>query len=209
MEIRDIESAVEAILFASGEPVSISRLSSVLAVEETLISDIADRLSDKYCFERRGIRLIKLDSSLQLCSSPEYADIIRLCLETRRQPQLTGPSIEVLSIVAYFQPVTRAYIEQVRGVDCGYTIGLLTDRGLIEPAGRLQAPGRPMLYKTTQAFLRTFGISSLEELPQLPDIQGEDEDDQIKIQSAIDTYLSQSLAENENMSDNENDKNVE
>ncbi len=209
MEIRDIESAVEAILFASGEPVSISRLSSVLAVEETLISDIADRLSDKYSFERRGIRLIKLDSSLQLCSSPEYADIIRLCLETRRQPQLTGPSIEVLSIVAYFQPVTRAYIEQVRGVDCGYTIGLLTDRGLIEPAGRLQAPGRPMLYKTTQAFLRTFGISSLEELPQLPDIQGEDEDDQIKIQSAIDTYLSQSLAQNENMSDNENDKNVE
>lgn len=201
LEIRDIESAVEAILFASGEPVNIERIASVLAVDEQLISDVSDRLSDKYSFERRGIRLIKLENSIQLCSSPEYADLIRLCLETRRQPQLTQPAIEVLSIVAYFQPVTKAYIEQVRGVDCGYTINLLSERGLIEPAGRLQAPGRPVLYKTTQNFLRTFGISSVEELPQLPNIQGED-DDQMKIQAAIDTYLSQTLAENDKIDDN-------
>lgn len=189
MEIHDIESAVEAILFASGEPVSIGRIAAVLAVEESLISDISKNLEDKYKFERRGIRLIRLEDSLQLCSAPEYADTIRLALETRKQPQLSQPALEVLAVVAYFQPVTRAYIEQVRGVDCGYTINLLTERGLIESAGRLQAPGRPVLYKTTPVFLRTFGISDIEELPPLPDM--ENEGDQMKIQSAIDLYLAQ------------------
>lgn len=189
MEIHDIESAVEAILFASGEPVSIGRIAAVLAVEESLISDISKNLEDKYKFERRGIRLIRLEDSLQLCSAPEYADTIRLALETRKQPQLSQPALEVLAVVAYFQPVTRAYIEQVRGVDCGYTINLLTERGLIESAGRLQAPGRPVLYKTTPVFLRTFGISDIEELPPMPDM--ENEGDQMKIQSAIDLYLAQ------------------
>ncbi len=189
MEIHDIESAVEAILFASGEPVSTGRIAAVLAVEESLISDISKNLEDKYKFERRGIRLIRLEDSLQLCSAPEYADTIRLALETRKQPQLSQPALEVLAVVAYFQPVTRAYIEQVRGVDCGYTINLLTERGLIESAGRLQAPGRPVLYKTTPVFLRTFGISDIEELPPLPDM--ENEGDQMKIQSAIDLYLAQ------------------
>ena len=207
MEIRDFESAVEAILFASGESVSIDRIAAVLGVESELISDIADRLSDYYKFERRGIRLIKLDNSIQLCSSPEYADLIRLALETRKQPRLTQPSIEVLSIVAYFQPVTRAYIEQVRGVDCGYTINLLSDRGLIEPAGRLQAPGRPVLYKTTETFLRTFGLSSISDLPPLPDADTEENDGQQKIQEAIDTYMASSIAENEKIGNNIEDDN--
>ena len=207
MEIRDLESAVEAILFASGESVTIDRIAAVLGVESELISDIADRLSDYYKFERRGIRLIKLDNSIQLCSSPEYADLIRLALETRKQPRLTQPSIEVLSIVAYFQPVTRAYIEQVRGVDCGYTINLLSERGLIEPAGRLQAPGRPVLYKTTETFLRTFGLSSISDLPPLPDAEPEEDDGQQKIQEAIDTYMASSLAENEKIGNNIEDDN--
>lgn len=194
MEIHDIEGAVEGILFASGEPVSINRISAVLGVEPEQVSEAADRMCDRYSFERRGIRMVKLQESLQLCSSPEYADYIRLALETRKKPQLTGPALEVLSIVAYYQPVTRAYIEQVRGVDSSYTVGLLQDRGLIEPCGRLQVPGRPTLFRTTLSFLRTFGITSLEELPPLPEAE-EDTEGQLTIKSAIDALL-QADAEN-------------
>ena len=185
MEIRDIEGALEGILFASGEPVSINRIAVVLAVDTEIIVDVATRLADKYSFERRGIRLIRIDDSLQLCSSPEYADYIRMALETRKPPQLTQPALEVLAVVAYFQPVTRAYIDQVRGVDSAYTVSILSDRGFIEPCGRLAVPGRPVLYRTTATFLRTFGIESLAELPELPE-QSEDTDEQIKIQNAID-----------------------
>ena len=125
MEIRDIEGALEGILFASGEPVAINRIAGVLAVDTEIIVDVATRLADKYSFERRGIRLIRIDDSLQLCSSPEYADYIRMALETRKPPQLTQPALEVLAVVAYFQPVTRAYIDQVRGVDSAYTVSIL------------------------------------------------------------------------------------
>lgn len=184
MEIRDIEGALEGILFASGEPVAINRIAGVLAVDAEIIVDVATRLADKYSFERRGIRLIRIDDSLQLCSSPEYADYIRMALETRKPPQLTQPALEVLAVVAYFQPVTRAYIDQVRGVDSAYTVSILNDRGFIEPCGRLAVPGRPVLYRTTATFLRTFGIESLSELPELPEQDGET-DEQIKIQNAI------------------------
>ncbi len=181
MEIRDIEGAIEGILFASGEPVSLERIAAVLGVEKQLISDAADVIADRYSFERRGIRLVRMEDKLQLCSSPEYADYIRLALETRKQPQLTQPALEVLSIIAYFQPVTRTYIEQVRGVDSSYTVGLLQDRGLIEQCGRLPVPGRPTLFRTTPAFLRTFGITSLRELPPLPDSELENSE-QLMIQ---------------------------
>ena len=191
MEIHDIESAIEGILFASGEPVSVERLASVLGVEPCLIRDVTDRLGDRYSFERRGIRLLKLDGALQLCSAPEYADYIRLALEVRKQPQLTTPSLEVLAITAYFQPVTKAYIEQVRGVDSSNTVSKLLERGLIEPCGRLSVPGRPILFRTTAAFLRTFGLTSLNDLPELPELDSEDEN-QISIQNAIAALTTQS-----------------
>lgn len=168
MEIRDIEAAIEGILFASGEPVSIERLAAVLGIDSRLVVDTAEVLRTGYETKKRGIRLVRLENSLQLCSAPEYADYIRLALETGRQPKLTQPALEVLAVIAYFQPVTRTYVEQVRGVDCTYTISLLQNRGLIEPRGRLAVPGRPLLYGTTPAFLRTFGIASLDELPELP-----------------------------------------
>jgi len=175
MENQDIECIIEAILFVSGEPVRLSRIASVLGVDEFDIDAAANRMRDKYSFNRRGIRLLKLDDSLQLCSSPEYADYIRLTLEARKPPKLSQPALEVLSIVAYFQPVTKAYVEQIRGVDSAYTVGLLLERGLVEACGRLSAPGRPMLFKTTHAFLRTFGLESLRDLPMLPQIEaGED-----------------------------------
>lgn len=184
MELCDIEGAIESILFASGEPVSIDRLAAVFAIDKELVVSTAERMMDKYNFDRRGIRMVRLENSLQLVSSPEYADYVRLALETRKPPQLTPSALEVLSVVAYFQPVTKAYIEQVRGVDSSYTVGLLQERGLIEASGRLSVPGRPVLYKTTQNFLRTFGISSLEELPELPETDPED-DGQMKIQNTI------------------------
>jgi len=168
MELCEIEGAIEGILFASGEPVSIDRIAAVLAVDTETITDIAVRMADRLSMERRGIRLVRMENSLQLCSAPEYSDCIRAALETRKPPQLTQTALEVLAIVAYFQPVTRAYIEQVRGVDSSYTVSVLAERGLIEAAGHLDAPGRPTLFRTTKNFLRTFGISSVEELPELP-----------------------------------------
>jgi len=186
MEIRDIEGAIEGILFASGEPVSIDRIAAVLALDAETVRDVAARMTDAYNTGRRGIRLLRLENALQLCSAPEYADYIRLALETRKPPQLTAPAMEVLAIIAYYQPVTRVYVEQVRGVDSSYTVGLLLDRGLIEACGRLAVPGRPVLYRTTDAFLRVFGISDLSELPKLPDTEPQDGDGQLAIQSAID-----------------------
>jgi segregation and condensation protein B len=173
MENHDIQSVIEGILFASGEPVGINRLSLVLGTTEESVMEACRQLRDKYVYEQRGIRLVFLDKAVQLCSAPEYADIIRLALETRRQPKLSQQALEVLAVIAYFQPVTKTYIEQVRGVDSAYTVGLLQEKGLIETCGRLDVPGRPLLYRTTPAFLRTFGISSLDELPQLPDPESE------------------------------------
>ena len=190
MDIHEIETAIEGILFASGEAVAIDRIASVLAVESGDIAAAAARLADRCAFERRGVRIVRMDDSLQMCSAPEIADVIRTALETRKPPRLSPTALEVLAIVAYYQPVTRAYIEQVRGVDSSYTVGVLLERGLIEPAGRLAVPGRPLLYRTTLDFLRTFGIASTEELPELPDADTEVEG-QLKIQSAIDALQEQ------------------
>ena len=195
MEPRDLEGAIEGILFVSGEPVSAERIAAVLDVGADEVFAAADRMADHYAFDRRGIRLVKLDGFLQLCSSPEYADIIRVALEKRRQPKLTQPALEVLAICAYFQPVTRGYIEQVRGVDSDYTVGLLCDRGLIEPCGKLDAPGRPTPFRTTKDFLRVFGITSLEELPELP--KGEEESGQMDVRSAVAALTQQEVAESE------------
>jgi segregation and condensation protein B len=173
MEIHDIERVLEGILFASGEPVPIERIAQVLCVGEDAVIAAARSLREAYEQNGRGIRLVVLENMLQLCSAPEYADVIRSVLETRKQPQLSQQALEVLATIAYFQPVTKLYIEQVRGVDSSYTVGLLQDRGLIEPCGRLTVPGRPLIYRTTPAFLRTFGISSLTEQPPLPQLEGE------------------------------------
>jgi len=187
MEIKDIEAAVEGILFASGEPVSISRIADVLEQDKQLIIDISARLADSYITERRGIRLIKLESSLQLCSAPEYSDLIRRAIEARKPSQLSPTALEVLAIIAYFQPVTRTYVEQVRGVDSSYTVSSLEEKGLIEACGKLKVPGRPTVYRTTKAFLRIFGLSSLDELPMLP--EAERSEDQFEMQNALDALI--------------------
>ncbi len=180
----NISSAIEAILFASGDSVPVARLSLILEASEGEIEYAAAALNEQYENEERGIRLLKLDDSLQLCSAPEYAAYITKALEQRTPPRLSQSALEALAIVAYFQPVTRAYIDQVRGVDSSYTVSILQQRGLIAPCGKLDAPGRPAVFATTDVFLRTMGISSLSELPTLPDMtSGEGIE---KLQSAID-----------------------
>lgn len=174
METVNSKSAIEAILFAAGEPVPAARISLILGVDEADVFAAAKELSDEYSFEQRGIRLLRLENKLQLCSSPEYAAVITKTLEQRKPPMLSQPALETLAVVAYFQPVTRAYIDQVRGVDSSYTVGVLLDRGLIERCGKLDVPGRPSLLRTTDVFLRTMGVSSLDELPELPDISSGD-----------------------------------
>lgn len=174
MDDMNIKSAIEAILFAAGEPVPAARISLILGVSEEAVYAAAKELSDEYSFNLRGIRLLKLDKNLQLCSSPEYASVITKTLEHRKQPMLSQPALETLAVVAYFQPVTRAYIDQVRGVDSSYTVGVLLDKGLIERCGKLDVPGRPSLLRTTDVFLRTMGVSELSELPELPDISASD-----------------------------------
>ena len=171
--MKEIEAAVEGILFASGEPVGIDRICVATELDRPTAELVLQRLQDYYSYERRGIRLLRMEDSYQLCSAPEYGDQIRRAFEIRKPAKLSQPALEVLTIIAYYQPTTRAYVDQVRGVDSSYTVGLLLDRHLIEECGRLQVPGRPRLYRTTQAFLRAFHLDSLEDLPQMPGLEAD------------------------------------
>ena len=170
METEQLQRAIEAILFASGERMDISRLAMVLETDESDIEAAADALADTLAFERRGIRIVKLEKGYQMVSSGEMADYITKALETRKPPKLSASQLETLTIIAYYQPATKAMVEQIRGVDSAYSVSALLNKKLIEEAGRLNVPGRPIQYKTTPDFLRTFGLSSLEELPPIDKI---------------------------------------
>lgn len=167
MEQTELQRAIEAILFAAGERIEVSRLAMALEADPKDIVAAADKLMDELSFERRGIRILKLEKGYQMVSSGEMADYVTKALETRKPPKLSSSQLETLTIVAYYQPATKAMIEQIRGVDSSYSISALMNKKLIEEAGRLNVPGRPIQYKTTPDFLRTFGISSLEELPSI------------------------------------------
>ena len=197
MELKEMEAALEAVLFAAGEPVGVERLCLGLETDRPTLDAVAQRLMDQYSYERRGIRLLRLDASYQLCSAPEYAGYVRKTLESRKPARLSQPALEVLAIIAYYQPVTRAYVDQVRGVDSSYTVGLLLERELIEECGRLAVPGRPIQYRTTQNFLRAFGLSSLEELPELPNASPEDGQITLEMQAALEKLQAEEQAEGE------------
>ena len=170
MELAELQRAIEAILFAAGERVEISRLAMALETDEKDIERAADELAGSLAYDRRGIRIIRLDKGYQMVSSGEMAEYVTKALETRKPPKLSSSQLEALTIVAYYQPATKAMVEQIRGVDSSYSISALINKKLIEEAGRLNVPGRPIQYKTTPDFLRTFGISSLEELPPIEKI---------------------------------------
>ena len=195
----DIISVIEAILFAAGESVPVARLSLILGVGEDEVIAAAKELRESYERGQRGMRILQLDDRLQMCSAPEFAPYISKALEQRKPPMLSQPALETLAVVAYFQPVTRAYVEQVRGVDSSYTVSALCERGLIEECGRLEVPGRPAIFRTTDVFLRTMGISSLAELPPLPDMtNGEGIE---KLQSSINKLQDPGLKEQISLSE--------
>ena len=167
-DIRKITQAIEAILFAAGHPVSYDRLSDVLGLPAAEVRRLAEHMALSYNGEDsdRGILLLCMEDGCQLCTKEEYAPYIREALGIRRGGNLSASSLEVLAVIAYNQPVTRSYVDAVRGVDSSYAMTSLIDKGLIESLSRLDAPGRPMLYTTTEKFLRVFGLSSLDELPE-------------------------------------------
>lgn len=169
MEEARRTAGIEAILFALGAPVTTQRLAQALACTEEEVRQSCQTLSETWEAQGRGIRLVRLEESWQLVSDPAWGETIRALLERKRPDKLSPAALETLAVVAYFQPVTRVYIDQVRGVDCSHSLSLLLDRELVEPCGTLDAPGRPILYQTTPAFLRVFGLESLEELPPLPE----------------------------------------
>ncbi len=171
MEQIELQRAIEAILFAAGERVEVAQLANVLEVDPQDIISATNALADELAFNRRGIRILQLEKGYQMVSSGEMADYITQALETRKPPKLSASQLETLTIIAYYQPATKAVVEQLRGVDSSYSIGALLNKKLIEDAGRLNVPGRPIQYKTTSNFLRTFGLRSLEELPTIEKVE--------------------------------------
>lgn len=167
MDLKQTKAAVEAMLFAYAEPVTAERLAGVLGVEEDAVSRLLLSLRDDYEAEDRGLVLLQLEDCWQLATKTAYAPYIKDIMDTRRNTPLSPAALEVLAIIAYNQPVSRSFIEQVRGVDSSSTVQTLVQKGLIEEAGRLDLPGRPVSFRTTDVFLRTFGIASLAELPPL------------------------------------------
>lgn len=169
--VSELEETIEAILYAAGYPISYAKLSDVLGVGVRDVKRVVKHMAEKY-EKGHGISLLVFDESCQFCTKEQYAPYIREALGIRRGGNLSSSSMEVLAVIAYNQPVTRSFIDTVRGVDSAYAVNSLLDKNLIAPCGRLDAPGRPMLYGTTENFLRVFGISSLSELPEVEALPG-------------------------------------
>lgn len=171
--IKNLEACIEAVVFAAGYPVPYEKLSAVTGIGVREVKNLAQRIAKKYAEDQHGILLLTFKDSCQFCTKEQYATYVREALGIRRGGNLSNSSMEVLAIVAYNQPVTRAFIDAVRGVDSNYAVTSLIDKELIVATGRLDAPGRPLLYGTTEKFLRVFGLSTLDELPKteafLPD----------------------------------------
>ncbi len=177
MEPKQYQAAIEAILFAGGEPTSLDRLVETLELDAKTVQQLAESLMQEINARGGGVMMVQMEDSYQLCTRKEYANYVRRALALHRNVPLSQAAMEVLSIVAYNQPVTRAFIDQVRGVDCGAVLQGLIAKSLIEEKGRLELPGRPLLYGTTLHFLRCFGMQSLADLPPLPQKEVSDDDD--------------------------------
>ena len=171
MEQNELQRTLMAILFAAGEPVSVQRLAQTLERDPDEIRRETRQLMDALSFHRSGIRIVQLEDAFQMCSAAEQADFVSRTLETRKPPKLSQSQLETLTVIAYYQPATKAYVEQIRGVDSAYSVSALLTKKLICEAGRLNVPGRPILYRTTPDFLRVFGLESLDELPEIDKTQ--------------------------------------
>lgn len=176
MNKEELIKAFEAVLYAGGEPLSIDRLSQVFEISPEEVVETMDSLTEKMEKNGSGLELLRLENTYQLATKTEYADYIKKAFDMRRRTPLSSAALEVLAVVAYNQPVTKSFIEQVRGVDCSGVVTTLIEKGLIEERGRLELPGKPLLYGTTKNFLRCFTLSDLTELPPLPETRGEEND---------------------------------
>ena len=183
MNIKQTEAAIEAILFASGEPISVKRLADTVEVEEETVYKICKTLQDRKKTDESGICIVELNDSFQMCTNPDFADYIKKALEIKKNIPLSQAAMEVLAIISYNQPVTKSFVEQVRGVESSQIVNNLVEKGLVEEAGRLDVPGRPISYKTSINFLRCFGLSGLDKLPPLPDENG-----QVMLDEVVEDY---------------------
>ena len=178
MNKDEIFGAVEAILFASGTPVEIEKITAALELDTATVTACIDELIKEYSLPTKGVRIIRLNKSVQMTTDKQYGNIVRKIMDMKKNTPLSQAAMEVLAVVAYNQPVTKAFVEQVRGVDCSGVIGSLCQKGLIEEKGRLELPGRPLLYGTTEHFLRCFSIENLEGLPKLPEKEEKEQEKQ-------------------------------
>lgn len=191
----NFRNSIEAILFASGDSVPVSRIAQALELDLATAKKLAEELMAEYQNASRGITIIKLDDSYQMVSRDEYAPEIRTVMDLRRNTPLSQAALEVLAVVAYNQPVTKAFVEQVRGVDCSGVIGSLTAKDLIEEKGRLELPGRPLVYGTTENFLRCFGLTDLSQLPELPESESVKEEESAEDDSQLSIFQSDSASD--------------
>lgn len=184
MKLQEKISVIEAILFASGDPIEADKLADASGVTQSEVTKLVKLLSDRYDDAHSALCVLKLGTAYQLAVRREYDDYIKAALEQRRAVPLSQAAMEVLTIIAYNQPVTKGFVEHVRGIDSSSVVNSLLEKNLLEEAGRLDVPGRPIAYKTTDAFLRAFQLSSLEELPALPSADGQVSFDEILINEA-------------------------
>ena len=175
MKTKELIKAFEAVLFASGEPISIDRLSGVFEITPEKVVEVAELLNKKLEENDSGISILRLENTYQLATKEEFSEYIKKAFDMRRRTPLSNAALEVLAVIAYNQPVTKSFIEQVRGVDCSSVVTTLVEKGLVQERGRLELPGKPLLYGTTKNFLRCFGLSDLSDLPPLPKNQSEGE----------------------------------
>ncbi len=185
MKMNELQAAVEAILFAAGEPLEIDRIVEALEIEKEQIEEALSALKESLDEVGSGICLVKMDELYQLCTRQKYAQQVRAVLEIKKNAPLSNAAFEVLAVIAYNQPVTKAFIEQVRGVDCSGVIQTLILKGLVEERGRLELPGRPLIYGTTPEFLKCFCVNNLSELPELPDHEDMPKNDELPNQLEI------------------------
>jgi segregation and condensation protein B len=190
LEIKEKLGAIEAILFASGEPIEIYRLSEASGVDAGTLPSMIRLLNERYDDYNSGICIKKFDSSYQMCTREEFGEQVRAALETKRSAPLSNAAMEALTIIAYNQPVSKGFVENVRGIDSSSVINNLVEKGLVEEAGRLDVPGKPIVYRTTSVFLRSFGLSSTADLPPLP---GHDE----LVLETEDEFVKRELAESQ------------
>jgi segregation and condensation protein B len=188
MQLETLERKIEAILFASGEPLEGEKIAAALDIEEITVKHLIENIRERYLAQKSPLDILTLSGAYQMTTLPEYAEVIRAALTIRRHMPLSQAALEVLAVIAYNQPVTRALVEQVRGVDCSSIVHNLAEKGLVEEAGRLNIPGRPIAYRTTPNFLRSFGLDSLEQLPTLPAALPTEEENEGQLEGQIDFF---------------------